>query len=163
MVDADAMFAHVSLRPIDDDNRDAVMALDVTPAQGHFVAGVARSLADAHDTPGACPWYRAIYRDETAVGFVMISDNVPPERTEFLGPYFLWRLLIDVSAQRQGIGTAGLDLVVQYVRSRPAADIFYTSVGQHPGSYSPLPFYLGYGFRSTGRLFDDEQVLELPL
>jgi diamine N-acetyltransferase len=153
----------VWLRTVDDDNRAAVVALEVTPAQSHFVAGVAQSLRDARDTPGACPWYRAVYRDETAVGFVMISDNIPPDRTEYLGPYFLWRLIIDVSAQRQGVGTATLDLVVQYVRSRPAAEIFYTSVGQHAGPGSPLPFYLRYGFRSTERFFDDEQVLELAL
>src|SRR3954452_24676914 len=153
----------VSLRTIDDENRNAVVALAVTPDQDHFVAGVAESLDDARDTPGACPWYRAIYRDQTPVGFVMISDNVPPERTEYMGPYFLWRLLIDSAWQHQGIGTAALDLVVKYVRSRPPAEILYTSVGQHPGPYSPEPFYLRYGFRATERFFDDERIFELPL
>jgi hypothetical protein len=47
----------VSLRTIDDDNLDALLALNVTPDQDHFVAGVAESLDDARDTPGACPWY----------------------------------------------------------------------------------------------------------
>jgi len=148
---------------IDDENRDRVIALNVTPEQANFVAGVAESFTDAHETPGACPWFRAVYHEETPVGFVMISDNIPPERTEFLGPYFLWRLLIDIAWQERRIGTATLDLVVQYVRSRPNADILYTSVGQHPGSYSPEPFYLGYGFLATDRFFDEERVLELPL
>ena len=154
---------NVSLRTIDDENRDAVLALEVTPAQSHFVASVAQSFDDAREESDACPWYRAIYRGETPVGFVMISDNIPPERTEYLGPYFLWRLLIDEAWQRQGIGTATLDLVVQYVRSRPAAEILYTSVGLHDGPYTPLPFYLGYGFRATDRIHDGERVLELTL
>lgn len=155
--------ASVTLRAVDDENRDAVLALEVTPAQSHFVASVAQSFDDARDEPGACPWYRAIYVDETPAGFVMISDNIPPGRTEYLGPYFLWRLLIDVAWQRQGIGTAALDLVTQYVRSRPGAKTLYTSVSQHDGPYTPLPFYLGYGFRATDRIHDGERVLELPL
>lgn len=154
---------NVSLRTVGDENRDAVLALEVTPVQSHFVASVAQSFVDARDESDACPWYRAIYRGETPVGFVMVSDNIPPERTQYLGPYFLWRLLIDVAWQRQGIGTAALDLVVQYVRSRPTAEILYTSVGLHEGPYTPLPFYLRYGFRATDTIHDGERVLELPL
>jgi diamine N-acetyltransferase len=32
-----------------------------------------------------------------------------------------------------------------------------------PGTTSPEPFYLSLGFRHTGRMDDDEIVLELPL
>ena len=32
-----------------------------------------------------------------------------------------------------------------------------------PGDGSPLGFYLRYGFRETGEMFDHEQVLRLPL
>jgi diamine N-acetyltransferase len=93
----------------------------------------------------------------------MISDNIPRERTQYLGPYYLWRLLIDVAWQRQGIGTATLDLVVHYLRSRPSAEILYTSVSQYPGDYSPEAFYLRYGFRMTDRFVEGERVFELPL
>src|SRR5690242_21550245 len=90
----------VNLREIDDANRAAVVALDVTDAQHNYVAGVAESLEGAADFPQAAPRYWAIYDDDTPVGFVMISDNVPPtDDPEILGPYYLWRLLIDTAYQ----------------------------------------------------------------
>jgi diamine N-acetyltransferase len=142
-------------------NRSEVESLRVTPAQDAFVAGVAESLVEAAETPDACPWYRAVYAEERPVGFVMLSDNIPPERTEYRGPYFLWRLLIDARWQGRGYGRGALDLVVAYVRTRPGADRLFTSFV--PGSGSPRDFYLGYGFVLTGAVDDGEPVLELAL
>ena len=151
----------LTLREITAANRSDVEALSVTAEQSKFVDGVAESLVEAAATPGACPWYRALYADEVPVGFVMISDNIPPDRPEYLGPYFLWRLLIDVRSQRRGYGRAALDLVVAYVQTRPNAERLLTSAV--PGDGSPLSFYLKYGFRLTGEMDDGEDVLELPL
>ena len=151
----------VSLREISAANRADVERLRVTSEQEIFVRGVADSLVEAAETPGACPWYRAVYLQDTPVGFVMISDDIPPERREYLGPYFLWRLLIDAGRQGQGLGTATLDLVVDRLRMRPNAARLLTSFVE--GARSPLPFYLRYGFTRTGQMFDDEEVLELAL
>jgi diamine N-acetyltransferase len=149
------------LREVTDANRSAVEALAVTREQEHYVAGVAESLVEAAQTPGACPWYRAVYADDVPVGFVMISDNIPPDRPQYLGPYFLWRLLIDDRWQGCGYGTAALDLVVDYVRGRPGADVLLSSCAEGPRS--PLGFYRRYGFVRTGEVFDGEPVLRLPL
>jgi diamine N-acetyltransferase len=151
----------VWLREITDDNRYEVERLRVTADQESYVDGVADSLDEAAETPGACPWYRGVYRGPVPVGFVMISDGIPAGRPEYLGPYFLWRLLIDSRWQGQGLGTATLDLVVDYLRTRPQARTLLTSVSR--GQASPLPFYLRYGFAPTGQVFDGEDVLELPL
>jgi diamine N-acetyltransferase len=153
--------APVTLRPIDDANRAAVAALRVTPVQDEYVGGVADSLAEAAETPGACPWYRAVYAGDEPVGFVMISDNIPAGRPEYLGPYFLWRLLIDARWQGRGLGAAALDLIVDYLRTRPGAHTLLTSF--HAGPDSPEGFYLRYGFVPTGQVFDGEQVLALTL
>ena len=85
----------VSLREIDDGNRDAVLALRVTPIQTRFVSSVAESLREAEETPEGKPWYRAVYADDLPVGFVMLSWDVTPEPPRIIGPWFLWRLLID--------------------------------------------------------------------
>ena len=151
----------VSLREITDANRPEIELLAVSTEQEHYVTGVAESLVEAAATPGACPWYRAVYAGDDPVGFVMISDGIPDGRPEYLGPYFLWRLLIDAGRQRQGLGSAALDLVVDHVRARPAARSLLTSVV--PGPASPLGFYLRYGFSQTGREFAGEEVLELRL
>jgi diamine N-acetyltransferase len=93
----------------------------------------------------------------------MINDGFDlDEHPDWLGPYCLWRLLIDARHQGRGYGAAAVNLVVDHVRSRPDARILHTSVVEG-GPACPLPFYLGLGFRNTGRVHDDELVLELPL
>jgi diamine N-acetyltransferase len=44
------------------------------------------------------------------VGFVMLSWNVPPGRPGILGPYFLWRLLVDERFQGRGFGNGEIVL-----------------------------------------------------
>ena len=95
----------------------------------------------------------------------MISDGIPADQLaaepDLVGPYYLWRLLIDRRHQRRGYGTAALDAIVAYLRDRPAADVLYTSVGQGEGS--PQRFYERYGFVPTERVVEDEVVLRLDL
>ena len=86
--------------------------------------------------------------DGTLVGFVMISDGIEHMEADLIGPYYLWRLLIDRRFQRRGYGTAALDAIVAYVRTRPGAAILWTSAGQGEGS--PQPFYERYGFVADG-------------
>jgi diamine N-acetyltransferase len=153
--------SRVSLREITAANRADVEALAVTAGQADYVAGVAESLVEAAQTPDACPWYRAVYADETPVGFVMISDGITVVNPDYLGPYFLWRLLIDQRHQGRGYGSAALDLVVDYLRTRDDARVLVTSVVQGPAS--PIDFYLRQGFRATGDVHQGEVVLELDL
>jgi len=153
--------AQVSLREITPANRAEIEALTVTAEQAWYVAGVAESLVEAAETPDACPWYRAVFAGGTAVGFVMISDGITVANPDYLGPYYLWRLLIDRRHQGRGHGSAALGLVVDYLRTRPDARVLLTSVV--PGPASPLGFYLGQGFRATGEVHQGELVLELHL
>jgi diamine N-acetyltransferase len=157
--------ATVSLREITPENRAAVEALVVDQAQSEYVAGVAESLAEAAELPDARPWYRAVYAGDTPVGFVLISDGITVDNPEYLGPYFLWRLLVDRQHQGRGFGAAALAGVVDHLRtSRPDARVLLTSVSNEGrGSASPLGFYLRQGFRSTGRIHQGELVLELDL
>jgi diamine N-acetyltransferase len=148
----------VSLRPITDDNREAVEALRVSPAQGQFVSDVKDSLAEAAAEPGGRAIYWAVYAGETPVGFVMITDEVGSP--EYI-PQYLWKLLIDERHQRRGYGTATLDLIVEYFRER-GGHVLSTSAGQGDGS--PIPFYRRYGFEETGEIvFDGEVLLRLRL
>jgi diamine N-acetyltransferase len=149
----------VSLRPITDSNRHAVEALRVSPAQEQFVSSVADSLEEAAEEPGGRAIYWAVYADETPVGFVMISDEV--DGPGYI-PHYLWKLLVDRRYQRRGLGTATLDLIVDYFSGRPDVDALWTSAGQGEGS--PIPFYERYGFEQTGEIvFDDEVLLRLSL
>jgi len=149
----------VSLRPISESNREAVEALEVSPAQEQFVSNVADSLLEATAEPDGRALYWAVYADETPVGFVMISDEVGGPGYI---PHYLWKLFIDERYQRQGFGTAALDLIVEYFRGRPGVEILSTSAGQGDGS--PITFYERYGFEQTGEIvFDNEVLLQLKL
>ena len=144
----------IALRPLDDANREAVLALRVSPDQLEFVSSVEDSLREAEQEPDGRAIQWALYDDEEPVGFVMISDEVG-------GPgyiaHYLWKLLIDERHQRRGYGTAALDLVAAYFRARPGVEVMWTSAGQGEGS--PIPFYERYGFERTGEIVFDEEVL----
>lgn len=146
-------------------DRAAALRLRRAPGQERFVSSVEQSFADAIEHPEACARYWAVYDGDEIVGFTMLSDNVPRETLDadptLVGPYFLWRLLIDERWQRRGYGTATLDAIVAYVRSRPNGVTLLTSAGQGEGS--PQPFYERYGFVPTGDIVDDEVVLRLDL
>jgi diamine N-acetyltransferase len=149
----------VSLRPITDENREAVEALRVSPAQEQFVSSVADSLLEAAEEPDGRAIFWAVYADDMPVGFVMISDEVG---SPGYVPHYLWKLLVDERYQRQGFGTAVLDLIVEYFRGRPGVEEIWTSAGQGEGS--PIPFYERYGFEQTGEIvFEDEVLLRLRL
>jgi diamine N-acetyltransferase len=108
------------------------------------------------------PWMVRDAETGALVGFVMISDNIPqPMGEDLVGPYYLWKLLIDEPLQGRRYGTATLDAVVDYLGTRPGADVLYTSCSDGLGS--PRGFYLQYGFIDTGRLMWGENVLALDL
>jgi diamine N-acetyltransferase len=158
--------ARVELRDIvTDADRAAAVALRVAPGQEQFVASVETSLEEAIQYPEACPRYWTAHDGDEVVGFVMLSDGIPEDvlarDPTLVGPYFLWRLLIDAGRQRQGYGTAALDALVDYVRGRPGAEALLTSAGQGEGS--PQQFYERYGFVPTGEIHEDEVVLRLDL
>lgn len=149
----------VHLREITDENRDAVRALRVRPDQERFVASVADSLDEAAATPEGAPWYRAVYDGDEPVGFVMLSWDVTPA-PGILGPYYLWRLLVDARRQGRGVGRAVLERVVDLVRADGATELL---TSYRPGDGEPWPFYRSFGFEPTGELDGGEVVLRLRL
>jgi diamine N-acetyltransferase len=143
----------VTLREITADTVRAVCALEVSPDQRSFVAANALSIAEACFEPKA--WFRAVYADETPVGFVMLY--LDREKQE----YYLWRLMIDARHQGESYGRRALDLVVDHIRTLPGARYLYSSYVD--GERSPGRFYARYGFEETGELEDGERVIRLSL
>jgi diamine N-acetyltransferase len=144
----------ISLREITDETLGSILNLKVTPEQENFVASNAVSVAQAYfhrDTA----WFRAIYADETPVGFLMLEDK--PEKAS----YFLWRFMIDVRYQKFGFGKQAIELLIEHVKSRPNA----TELGVScvPGEGSPCPFYEKLGFVYTGEKDEDELIMKLQL
>ena len=137
---------NVSLRPVDDDNVQAVIDLSVADDQRDFVAPNVKSLAQAFATTKV--WVRAVYAEDVPVGFVMLSDDDEKPR------YYLWRFMIDAKHQRRGIGREAMGLVHEYVRSRPGGDRIYLSYVPEDGG--PEEFYKSLGYEDTGVEHDGE-------
>ena len=127
----------VTLREITDDNREAVHALRVAPEQERFVGSAQGGLHDAVEYPHANPWYRAVCAGEEPVGFVMVSWNVQPQPPDIIGPWFLWKLLIDRRYQGHGYGAEAVRQVVALVRAEGAMELLTSYL---PGFYERLSF-----------------------
>src|SRR5262249_35427390 len=157
--------ARVRLRDIvSSGDRAAVLGLRRGPGQDQYLNSMEEIFAEADQEQRAMPHPWAVHDADTGalVGFAMISDNIPqPIDGDLVGPYYLWKLLIDHRCQRRGYGAATLDAVVHYLRTRPGADVLYTSCTNGPRS--PHGFYLRYGFTDTGRVIWGENVLALDL
>lgn len=146
----------VALRDITDANRDEVVALSVAPSQTQFVGTVADALADAGAIPEAKAWYRAAYVDGVPVGFVMLSWDVVPQPPRIIGPWFLWKLLVDERHQHRGYGREVVKLVAQIVRENGATELLTSCVQAADG---PEAFYRRLGFTRTGGFDENGEVI----
>jgi len=92
---------------------------------------------------------------------VILSWNVHPQPPGIIGPWFLWKLLIDESAQGRGYRSMAVRQVADLVRREGAAELL-TSYTE--GGGEPWPFYQRLGFAPTGdRDADGEVILRLRL
>jgi diamine N-acetyltransferase len=141
----------------------AVLDLDVSPGQQANLASNAVSIAEAHFNPGA--WFRAVYSGGVPVGFVMLFDPTIPgaTATDPLEPtdIVLWRLMIDRRYQGRGLGRAALDLVRRHIAGLGGFRRLVTSYV--PGPDEAEPFYRAYGFKKTGRTWEDGREIEIAL
>ena len=147
----------IALRPATDENRAALEALHIGPEQLQFVGSVADAFLEAEEEPDARGIQFGLYDDNTLVGFVMVSDEVG--NPSYVA-HFLWKLFIDERFQGQGYGTAAVDLVADYFRSR-GVDTMWTSASEGDGS--PVPFYERYGFVRQGKTSWGEVMFRLDL
>jgi diamine N-acetyltransferase len=150
---------------VTDADRAEVMTLRRGRGQERYLGSMASHFEDALADARACPRMWSVHAGDLLVGFVMISDGIPAARLaaddDLVGPYYLWRLLIDERSQRRGYGAATIDAIVAHLRTRPGGDVLWTSCKAGPGS--PQPFYLRYGFVLTGDVKWGEDLLRLDL
>ena len=151
----------IELVEIGDDLVETVEAVTVSERQREFVGTVRGALDDASDLPAANPWYRAVVADGIVVGFVMLSWNVTPDPPEIIGPWFLWKLIIDQDHQGQGIGAGVVRIVADLVRAEQATELLTSYVPAHDG---PAGFYRRLGFVPTGDVDSQgETIVSLAL
>ena len=144
----------VSLRAVTGDTLDAIVALAVADSQRGFVAPNVYSLAQAAVMPELVP--RAVYADETPVGFVMYGFDAEEDA------YCISRLMIDSAYQGKGYGRQAMALVLMDIRARePRRDACFISFEPHNTAARAL--YESFGFVPDGRVEDGELVYRLTL
>ena len=147
--------AEIALREITEETVVQICKLSDTLSeqQQKMVAPNSQSIAQAHFSDKA--WFRAIYADETPVGFIMLYDD--PEEPE----YFLWRLMVAAPHQGKGYGRRAVEQLIEYVKTRPGAEGLLTSYVPIEGG--PEGFYRKLGFEPTGEVDGGEVVMRLGL
>ena len=151
--------AVVSLREVTAETVRTICKLSDTlsDAQKRMVAPNAVSIAEAHFSEHA--WFRAIYADDTPVGFVMLyngpNDEEPPREV-----HFLWRYMISGPHQGKGYGRRALQIVIDDLKAQGVKELS-TSCGE--GEASPEGFYRSLGFERDGNVYGDEVGLRLSL
>ncbi|KAF2249638.1 GCN5 N-acetyltransferase [Trematosphaeria pertusa] len=154
----------LTFREVTKDNWRAVTKLSLKDGQVGNLASNLFSLCQAHYSEDA--WVRAIYADETLVGFLMMGIWDPEES------YTIWRFMIDARYQNLGYGRRGVEFAIAHVRQHnPRAKQLklYTTPPEGKKSQdpienvkpedSPYKFYQKLGFREIAPPDEDGETL----
>ena len=146
----------ISLRKITEENFMDAFHLKLAPGQERFVSHPIRSLAQAYVYREQCQPF-GIYDDDTMVGYVMvICDYDIPE-------YDIWHMMIDEAKQGAGCGSKALDLVLDYIRTKPFGSSDKVTLTCNKDNAKAMKLYKSKGFTETGAEDEDEIELSLTL
>lgn len=144
----------IQLKEITKENLNPILKLSVSKEQEDQVAPNGVSIAQG--TYSELAWFRGIFWNDTAVGFVMLS--LDHEKKE----YWIWRYMIDKEHQRKGYGKAALLLVIDFMKTIPdIKEIILTYVPKEKNSADG--FYKKLGFIDTGILEGHEVIMKFPI
>lgn len=148
----------INFREINTENLEAVLTLEVTDNQKkYYTRSNAHSIAEGHYPPDDDPvWMRAIYAEDTPVGFIMMSEA--PDQGEF----YLWRIMIDAQYQSKGYAEQAIKLLVKRLQESPNAKTLITSHLKDNGHAGI--FFEKQGFLYTGEtLGESDRLMEMGL
>lgn len=142
----------VNLRKITEENFIAAFDLKLGEGQDRYVSHPVRSLAQAYVYRDQCQPF-GIYDGDEMVGYVMvIYDYDIPE-------YDIWHMMIDAAKQGKGYGRAALELVMDYIKTKPFGSSDKVTLTCNRDNSAALRLYHEMGFAETGA--EDEDEIEL--
>lgn len=146
----------VTLKKIDETNFLQAFDLKLAPGQDAFVSHPIRSLAQAYVYRTQCQPF-GIYSGEKMIGYVMvIYDYDIPE-------YDIWHMMIDAAEQGKGYGSAALDAVLAYIRTKPFGDSGRIALTCNKNNTAAMKLYQKKGFCFSGTEYDDEAEMVLQI
>ena len=146
----------INIRKITEENFIEAFNLTLAPGQERFVSHPVRSLAQAYVYREQCQPF-GIYEGEKMVGYVMvIYDYDIPE-------YDIWHMMVDASVQGRGYGSAAMDRILDYIRTKPFGSSNRVTLTCNVDNIRALNLYKRKGFTETGVADEDEIELSLML
>ena len=144
----------VELRAITEENFIDAFNLKLAPGQEAYVSHPIRSLAQAYVYRNQCQPF-GIYAEGKMIGYAMVIYNYDiPE-------YDIWHMMIDESMQGRGYGSAALDRVIDYIKTKPFGDSDRVALTCNKDNPVARKLYEKKGFSASG--VEDEDELELAL
>ena len=144
----------IELKIISEENFIDAFNLKLAPGQESFVSHPIRSLAQAYVYRNQCQPF-GIYAEGKMVGYVMvIYDYDVPE-------YDVWHMMIDESMQNHGYGSAALDKVIEYIKTKPFGNSLRVALTCNKNNPIARKLYERNGFAATG--VEDEDEIELVM
>lgn len=116
-----------------------------------FLCCNATSIAESKYFPNMCP--RAIYRDDTLIGFFMYDCALPGTAT-------ICRFRLDYKFRHQGLGRKSFHRILTYLKSQGISRVILmiddeNKIAKH--------LYTSFGFTFTGKIEKDEHYYQLLL
>ena len=144
----------VELRAITEENFIDAFNLKLAPGQEAYVSHPIRSLAQAYVYRNQCQPF-GIYAEGKMIGYAMvIYDYDIPE-------YDIWHMMIDESMQGRGYGSAALDRVIDYIKTKPFGDSDRVALTCNKNNLIARKLYENKGFSATG--VEDEDEIEMAM
>lgn len=143
----------ITFKEIDKENWEECVDLKVSKEQEDFVASNWYSILEAKFEEELYPL--GIYDGEVMVGFTMYNLDRDTNRME------MCRLMIDQKFQGKGYGKKAVLKLLDLMREKYGKIKFYTSI--EPNNIVAQKLYESLGFRKTGEIMWDEEVMAVQL
>lgn len=142
----------VSLREVTKENWIQCIKLKLAPEQKGLVApnvdSIAESKFELHYVP------KVIYNNDIVVGFLMYCPEIETEEKDL---YWLFRFMVDVVYQKQGIGKAALELSLKEISQNNCRKI---NVMYSPKNSIAAKLYASFGFKQVGIAEDGDIIVQ---
>ena len=142
----------ISLREVTKENWVQCIRLKLASEQEGLVAPNIASIAESKFEPHYVP--RAIYSNEKVVGFLMYCPEIETEEKDL---YWLFRFMVDVEYQKQGIGKAALKLALNEIAESNCRKI---NIIYSPKNSAAAKLYARFGFKQVGTAEDGDIILQ---
>ena len=143
---------NVKLRAVTKENWIQCIKLKLAPEQESFVAPNVDSIAESKFEPHYEP--RAIYFNDELVGFLMYCPEIETDEKDL---YWLFRFMVDVKHQKQGIGKAALKLAIDEISKNQCTKI---NILYSPKNTVAAKLYASFGFKAVGNADDGDIIAQ---